>query len=71
MRPYNKAGIMKNESPLDDLLSQINKWKIEAASHHNDGWTRKHYQRMLDEVKLDLNKTLREIEDGEELDNYD
>ncbi|SVC66551.1 uncharacterized protein METZ01_LOCUS319405 [marine metagenome] len=26
---------------------------------------------MLDEVKLDLNKALQEIEDGEELDNYD
>jgi hypothetical protein len=60
-----------NETSLDDLLLQINKWKIEAASNHNDGWTRQHYQRMLDEVKLDLNKALREIEDGEELDNYD
>ena len=61
----------KRELPLDDLLLQITKWKIEAASPHNDGWTRQHYQRMLDEVKLDLNKALREIEDGEELDNYD
>ena len=61
----------KRELPLDDLLLQITKWKIEAASHHNDGWTRQHYQRMLDEVKQDLNKALKEIEDGEELDNYD
>ena len=61
----------KRELPLDDLLVQINKWKIEAASGHNDGWTRQHYQRMLDEVKRDLNKALKEIEDGEELDNYD
>ena len=61
----------KIELPLDDLLLQITKLKVEAASHPNDGWTRQHYQRMLDEVKLDLNKALREIEDGEELDNYD
>ena len=61
----------KRELPLDDLLLQITKWKIEAASGHNDGWTRQHYQRMLDEVKRDLNKPLKEIEDGEELDNYD
>ena len=61
----------KRELPLDDLLLQITKWKIEAARPYNDGWTRQHYQRMLDEVKLDLNKALRQIEDGEELDNYD
>jgi high-affinity Fe2+/Pb2+ permease len=60
-----------NETSLDDLLSQINKWKIEAASHHNDGWTRQHYQRMLEEVKRDLNTAIKGIEDGEELDNYD
>lgn len=62
---------MKNESPLDELLSQISKWKIEAASEYNDGWTRQHYQRMLDEVRTDLNRALPEIEDREELDNYD
>ena len=60
----------KRELPLDDLLLQITKWKIEAASNHNDGWTRQHYQRMLEEVKRDLNKALKDIEDGEELDNY-
>ena len=63
--------LSKKERPLDALLDQIQTWKIEAASHHNDGWTREHYQKMLDEVKLDLNKALQEIEDGEELDNYD
>jgi hypothetical protein len=62
---------MKSESPLDELLSQISKWKIEAASEYNDGWTRQHYQRMLDEVRTDLNRALPEIEDREELDNYD
>ena len=63
----------RKERPLDDLLVQINKWKIEAASPYNDGWTRQHYERMLEEVKRDLNRALKEIEDGEELamDNYD
>tara|TARA_R110000737_G_scaffold30940_1_gene49450 strand:+ start:432 stop:629 length:198 start_codon:yes stop_codon:yes gene_type:complete len=61
----------KPESPLDDLLGQITNWKIEAASNHNDGWTRQHYQRMLDEARHALNKALPEIEEGEKLDNYD
>jgi hypothetical protein len=61
----------KKDSPLEDLLNQINKWKIEAVSDYNDGWTRQHYQRMLDEVRTDLNRALPEIEDREELDNYD
>jgi len=59
------------ESPLEELLGQISKWKIEATSEYNDGWTRQHYQRMLDEVKDKLNRVLPEIEEGEELDNYD
>ena len=59
------------DSPLDDLLSQINKWRIEATSNYNDGWTRQHYQRMLEEVKSTLNKALQDIEEGEKLDNYD
>ena len=63
--------LSKKERPLDALLDQIQTWKIEAASGHNDGWTRQHYQRMLEEVKRDLNKALHEIEEGEELDNYD
>ena len=61
----------KTESPLEELLGQIANWKIEAASPHNDGWTRQHYQRMLEEVRHSLNKALPEIEEGEELDNYD
>ena len=61
----------KPESPLEDLLSRIDTWKIEAASPYNDGWTRLHYERMLEEVKEKLNRALPEIEKGEELDNYD
>ncbi len=61
----------KKERPLDALLDQIQTWKIEAASGYNDGWTRQHYQRMLEEVKQTLNKALQNIEEGETLDNYD
>ena len=61
----------KKDAPLDELLDQILRWKVEAASGHNDGWTRQHYLRMLGEVKRTLNKALQDIEDGEELDNYD
>ena len=61
----------ESESPLEELLGQISRWKVEASSDHNDGWTRQHYQRMLDEVRHNLNRALPEIENGEELDNYD
>ena len=61
----------KPESPLEDLLDQIGTWKLEAASPYNDGWTRQHYERMLEEVRDKLNRALPEIEKGEELDNYD
>ena len=61
----------KAESPLEDLITQIGKWKLEATSPHNDGWTRQHYQRMLEEVKHRLNKALVDIEAEETLDNYD
>ena len=57
---------MKNESSLEDILGQISKWKIEASSNHNDGWTRQHYKRMLDEVRSSLSKALPEIEEGED-----
>ena len=63
--------LSKPESPLEDLLTQIGKWKLEAASPYNDGWTREHYQGMLDEVKRRLNKALADIEAEETLDNYD
>jgi hypothetical protein len=63
--------LSKPESPLEDLLTQIGKWKLEAASPYNDGWTREYYQRMLDEVKRRLNKALADIEAEETLDNYD
>ncbi len=39
-----------------NLVSQITKWKIEASSNYNDGWTRKHYQEKLDTFKSAIDK---------------
>jgi len=55
---------MKQKNALDEngnemtahLLSQITKWKIEANSGYNDGWTRKHYQNKLDTLKFAIDK---------------
>jgi len=44
-----------NETMVN-LVSQITKWKIEASSNYNDGWTRKHYQEKLDALKSAIDK---------------
>ena len=62
---------MKNKSTLEDLLGLIQKWKLEASSPYNDGWTRQHYQDMLDKIQESLGKAAQGIEDAEALDNYD
>ena len=54
---------------INELVSQITKWKIEASSNHNDGWTRKHYQEKIDRLKSAMNKAFEQ--DDESLDNYD
>ena len=56
---------------LEDLLSKIDHWKIQAGSAHNDGWTRQHYQEMLDKVRSSLNRVQDDLEQEESLDNYD
>jgi hypothetical protein len=61
----------KNKTSLEDLLIQITKWKIEASSPYNDGWTQQHYQKILDRVQNSLGQVSQEIEDEELLDNYD
>jgi len=40
---------------LDEIMTQITKWKIEAVSPYNDGWTRQHYQERLDHIRSILN----------------
>ena len=48
--------IMKtmNKTSLEELLSLVQKWKLEASSPYNDGWTRQHYQDMLDKIQNSL-----------------
>ena len=41
---------------MNDLLSTIEKWKIEAFSPHNDGWTQNGYRKNLIELRDYLNK---------------
>lgn len=43
---------------VEDLIFQITKWKIEANSGHNDGWTRKYYQDKLDTFKSAMSEAL-------------
>jgi hypothetical protein len=62
---------MINKASLEDLLGLVQKWKLEASSPYNDGWTRQHYQDMLDRVQEGLGRINEEIEAGESLDNYD
>ena len=40
---------------MNDLLSIIEKWKIEAFSQHNDGWTQNGYRKNLIELRNYLN----------------
>lgn len=39
---------------LNDIVSEIRDWKVEANSWRNDGWTKEHYISMLEKVKKEL-----------------
>ena len=56
---------------MNELIGQIHKWQIEAKSEYNDGWTRKHYQDMLDHLRDALNKAYDGEDPDDALDNYD
>ena len=56
---------------LEELMSQITKWEIEASSPYNDGWTRQHYQERLDHIRSALNRAYETEESSDSLDNYD
>ena len=63
--PRNKiAGEIDKKRLQLRGLTQITKWKIEAVSPYNDGWTRQHYQERLDHIRSTLN-------DNGKLDNHD
>lgn len=37
-----------------DIISQVQKWQIEASSGYNDGWTREHYQTKIKQLREHL-----------------
>ncbi len=43
-----------NGPSLSEIISQIRKWKIEAASSWNDGWTKAHYATQLEKIREEL-----------------
>ena len=43
------------------LTSQITKWKIEASSGYNDGWTRQYYQEKLDKLKSSMDEAYSQL----------
>jgi hypothetical protein len=37
---------------MNEVIETLQKWQVEANSGHNDGWTQKHYQDKIDEVRI-------------------
>tara|TARA_Y100000310_G_C20545846_1_gene745535 strand:+ start:436 stop:594 length:159 start_codon:yes stop_codon:yes gene_type:complete len=35
----------------NSLVNELEKWKTEANSPFNDGWTKKHYQDKIERIK--------------------
>ena len=66
---YTKYEIVYNciyvklarNSIKNEVIKTLQKWRLEADSGHNDGWTQKHYQDKIDEVVSYLVET--ELED--------
>jgi len=44
------------EVTLNDILFTIGKWRIEANSPYNDGWTSNAYRDQLKEIEEELEK---------------
>ena len=42
------------EVSLDDILLTIAKWRVQAYSSHNDGWTSSAYRDNLKKIKEEL-----------------
>jgi hypothetical protein len=40
------------EVSLEDILLTLMKWRVQAQSPYNDGWTSEGYREMLEEVAL-------------------
>ena len=50
-----------NGPSLNEIISQIRKWKLEIHSHHNDGWTKAHYMIQLEKIRDELKEEPYEI----------
>lgn len=50
-----------NRPSANEIINQIRNWKIEVASHRNDGWTRAHYMMLLNKIKEELKEEPYEI----------
>tara|TARA_R110000824_G_scaffold55263_1_gene152396 strand:- start:363 stop:560 length:198 start_codon:yes stop_codon:yes gene_type:complete len=50
-----------NGPSLNEIISQIRKWKIEADSNWNDGWTKAHYMIQLNKIREELKEAPYEI----------
>tara|TARA_R110000765_G_scaffold425788_1_gene539599 strand:- start:331 stop:498 length:168 start_codon:yes stop_codon:yes gene_type:complete len=45
---------MNNKVPLQDIISTIQEWKLQASSYHNDGWVIQSYTDQLEKLKEHL-----------------
>jgi hypothetical protein len=54
---------MNNKISLEDILSTIQEWELQASSGHNDGWVIQGYKEKLQMLKehLEVNKEPRVI----------
>ena len=43
-----------NGPSLNEIISQIRKWKLEIHSNRNDGWTTAHYMIQLEKLREEL-----------------
>ena len=50
---------------MNEVIKILQKWQLEANSGHNDGWTQKHYQDKIDEVKDYLHRDTADVSEIE------
>jgi len=45
---------MNNQISLEDILSTIQEWELQASSPYNDGWMIEHYTNNINKIKEQL-----------------
>ena len=45
-----------NKPNLIEIIDQIRNWQVEIHSNRNDGWTRAHYMKMLNDIQDGLSQ---------------